>query len=82
MDKIFVALVGEIIVLLDLGDEIVLNNLKMISLFLIAVAVSTGKGGFLGIAAGLAVIVCCLDKNRFSNIKDCSFLFFRIIQME
>ena len=74
MDKIFVALVGEIIVLLDLGDEIVLNNLKMISLFLIAVAVSTGKGGFLGIAAGLAVIVCCLDKNRFSNIKDCSFL--------
>lgn len=51
-----------------------LNNLKMISLFLIAVAVSTGEGVLLGIAAVLAIIVCCLDKSRFSNIKDHSFL--------
>lgn len=46
-----------------------LENIKCISLLLIAFAVGCGSGEVLGIASVLSLIACVFDKERFANFK-------------
>lgn len=47
-----------------------LENIKCISLLLIAFAVGCGSGEVLGIASVLSLIACIFDKERFINFKN------------
>lgn len=46
-----------------------LNFLKCLSVFFIGLAVATGTGKILGIAAVIGLIACIFDRNRFVNFK-------------
>ncbi len=50
-----------------------LEILKCLAIFFIGLAVSAGVGAFSGIGAGLALIACILDKERFANLKNKTF---------
>lgn len=47
--------------------------LKCLAIGVIGLAVAIGKGTFLGIAAGIALIACILDKERFANFRNKTF---------
>lgn len=50
-----------------------LEILKCLAIGVIGLAVAIGKGTFLGIAAGIALIACILDKERFANFRNKTF---------
>ena len=58
------------LIILKYNNRKILDYFKGITLFLIALAVGCGAGNILGIAAILSLVVCYIDKNRFSNLKN------------
>ena len=58
------------LIILKYNNRKILDYFKGITLFLIALVVVCGSGNILVIAAILSLVVCYIDKNRFSNLKN------------